>query len=128
VPPTPLRALELAEKLAIACALAADEFPAQDQGGLADQLRRAANSVALNLAEGAARVSLKDYRRFVDAARASGEEVKTALRLAVGQHRMTRERYDSLEAVRDEAAATIYGLLRYLSNQIQLGERTRRVP
>lgn len=123
----PLRALELAEQLSIDCAAAADQFPA-NKSDLADQLRRAANSVALNVAEGSARVSWKDYRRFVDAARGSAVETKTALRLGVGQRCIERLRFDELEALRDETARTLYGLLRFINSRIDAGETTRKIP
>ena len=123
----PLRALELAEQLANECSAAAADFPPH-QKELADQLRRAANRMPLNLAEGATRVSLKDYRRFADTARASGEEVKLALRLGFAQHCVTRERFERIEALRDETARTLYGLLRYLDRRIANGEKTRTIP
>lgn len=49
---------------------------------LADQLRRAVDSVVLNIAEGANEFSLKDKLRFYRIARRSAAEVDAALELA----------------------------------------------
>ena len=52
-------------------------------GFLADQLRRAAGSVTLNFAEGSAKRSARERRRYFDIARGSAYEVAAAL--AVGE-------------------------------------------
>jgi len=49
---------------------------------LRDQLRRAAASAVLNIAEGAGRSSRSDQARFFDIAFASTKEVQAALELA----------------------------------------------
>ena len=51
-------------------------------GFLADQLRRAAASVPLNFAEGCAKRSTKERRRYFDTARGSGYEVAAVLDVA----------------------------------------------
>lgn len=48
---------------------------------LADQWRRASNSIVLNLAEGVTRKGSKEFRRFADIARGSLHEVEAILDL-----------------------------------------------
>lgn len=47
------------------------KFPNDEQFGLVSQLRRAAVSIPLNIAEGYGRQSLKSYRSFLRNARSS---------------------------------------------------------
>src|SRR6266702_1138769 len=77
-----LKAWQHAQRLAVECAKAAQRFPEYEQSALADQLRRAAYGVVMNIAEGSERRGTREYRRFLDTANASLAEVETALGLA----------------------------------------------
>jgi four helix bundle protein len=110
-----LKAWQHAKVLAIGCAKAAKEFPPEEQRALADQLRRAAYSAALNIAEGAGRKGSREFRRFLDTARASLDEVEGILEIARELGYIELTAFARLEARRDEAAKTLYGLLRAVS-------------
>jgi four helix bundle protein len=58
-------------------------FPADERFGLRLQVRRAAVSVAYNIAEGHGRVNKREYARFVSIARGSVKEAETQLLLAL---------------------------------------------
>ncbi len=57
-------------------------FPSDERFGLASQLRRATNSILLNLAEGSARKSKKDFQRFITMSLGSVAEVHAACSIA----------------------------------------------
>ncbi|OYW20264.1 MAG: four helix bundle protein, partial [Sphingobacteriales bacterium 12-47-4] len=59
------------------------KFPVEEKYCLAQQIRRAALSVHLNIAEGCSRKSVAERRRFFEIARGSIVEVDTALDIAV---------------------------------------------
>ena len=58
-------------------------FPQHEQFGLTSQLRRAAVSIPLNIAEGAGSESPKEFKRFLDIAMRSTYETMTAIDIAV---------------------------------------------
>jgi four helix bundle protein len=58
------------------------EFPKAEVYGLSSQMRRAAVSIASNIAEGSARGTRKDFKQFVAIARGSNSELQTQLVIA----------------------------------------------
>jgi four helix bundle protein len=57
-------------------------FPPDERFGLTQQMRRSAVSIPSNIAEGAARGSDADFRRFLFIARGSAAELETQLLVA----------------------------------------------
>jgi four helix bundle protein len=110
-----LKAWQHAKILAVECAKAARLFPPEERDTLADQLRRAGYSAALNIAEGSSRRGPRDCRKFFDTAKASLDEIDTILDIAKDLQYLPTSIMARLEARRDEAAKTLYGLLRKMS-------------
>ena len=71
-------------------------FPEDEKFGLTSQLRRAAVSVELNLAEGSSRGSDADFRRFVQMALGSASEVECQLLLARDLEFLSAANYSAL--------------------------------
>lgn len=65
-------------------------FPKDEMFGITSQLKRAATSIVLNIAEGYGREHRKDYLRFVSIARGSCCEVETIL-ILVGRLEMVNK-------------------------------------
>ena len=112
---TTLKAWQHAKILAVECAKAARGFPPEEQTALADQCRRAAYSAVLNIAEGCSRKGAREFRRFLDTAKASLDELDAILSMAHDLGYITPSAFARLEARRDEAAKTLFGLLRSIS-------------
>jgi four helix bundle protein len=87
----------------------------ESEHDLADQWRRAANSVVLNLAEGVTRKGSKEFRRFVDVARGSLHELEAIIDLVQHLGLLQPADLQELIAARDECGRTVYGLLRKLT-------------
>jgi four helix bundle protein len=110
-----LKAWQHARVLAVECSRAARGFPREEQRALADQLRRSAYSAALNIAEGHSLRGTRQYRRHLDIARASLHEVEAILEIAKDLGYIPLSMLAKLEARRDEAAKTVFGLIKALS-------------
>jgi len=67
-------------------------FPPEEKFGIVQQIRRAALSVHLNVAEGCSRRSAIERKRFYEIARGSVIEVDAALDIAVELNYTTKER------------------------------------
>lgn len=77
-----LHAWRECHELALAVYTATRQFPTHERYGLTSQTRRAALSAAVNIVEGSARRSRKEFRRFLDIALSSLTEVGYAIRFA----------------------------------------------
>ena len=109
-----LKAWQHARRLAILSKAAIARLPECERYALADQWRRAVYSVALNIAEGASRRGIKDFRKFLDIARSSLHEVEAILDLVAALDYLRSEDLAQIHAARQECARTVYGLLRRL--------------
>ena len=93
-------------------------FPQSERYGLTSQLRRASVSVPSNIAEGAARHTLKDNLRFLISARSSLSEIETELFIAMKLGYL--DSIDTLLAQLENVAAPLNGMIRYLKRAAEL--------
>lgn len=91
-------------------------FPKDELFGLTSQVRRAAISISLNIAEGSGNKSEKEFQRFLDIALRSNYEVMASLEIALRLTYCTKEDFDRLIAEADEIAAMIVGFSKSLSS------------
>jgi four helix bundle protein len=89
-------------------------FPKDEMFGLANQLRRAAVSVPLNISEGSAR-SKRDFGRFIDMARGSIFECVTALRISLKQRYLDQNKFGDLENKLADLSKMLSGLKNSMS-------------
>jgi four helix bundle protein len=114
-----LRAWQHAKRLSIEVGKAVRQFPEEERMALADQMRRAAYSVALNIAEGAARKGSKEFRRFLDMARGSLSELQSALEISDEMGYLPDGEFERLDAIATETAKTLWGLLRKITDSMK---------
>lgn len=89
-------------------------FPTDERFGLTNQIRRAAVSIALNIAEGSDRKSDADFKRFLRMAIGSCEEVVTAFYIAIDQNYVAKKDFDIIYEQTNELVAKINALVRSL--------------
>ncbi len=79
---TKLDAFKFTQELALECYRLTKIFPNEEKFALVQQIRRAAISVHLNLAEGCSRKSAAERKRFFEISRGSLIEIDTATGIA----------------------------------------------
>ena len=92
-------------------------FPNDEKYGLTSQIRRAAVSVAANIAEGSARNSPADFLRFLGFSQGSLSEVEYYLHLARRLEYFDDEVFQNLEDQRAEVGRTLTGFVRAVRKQ-----------
>jgi four helix bundle protein len=90
-------------------------FPVDERFGLTVQLRRAAVSVASNIAEGCGRDGERDFARFLSIAAGSASEVEYQLLLARDLGYLSDELHRQLDAQNNQIKRMLNSLIRKLS-------------
>ncbi len=111
-----LEAWKLSMDLAVAVYRLTKEFPSDERFGLTAQMRRAAVSIASNIAEGAARSTRRDFINFLHTARASLSELDTQLQLASKLGYVEQDLVASIDAVMTRTDKLLAGLIKSLRN------------
>lgn len=73
-----------------------DGFPSKEKFSLSSQITRSAVSVPSNIAEGASRISEKDFARFLEISLGSCFELETQLRIANKRKYITSTEFEIL--------------------------------
>ena len=103
--------------------LCADIYDVTSVGGFAqdfvlkDQIRRAGNSVVLNIAEGFGRGGVREFHRFLLIARGSLAEVQAALYLALDLKYINHQEFDRISQTTAMTGRMITRLCKYLRSK-----------
>jgi len=83
---------------------------------LKEQINGASGSAMDNIAEGFGRGGRLEFVNFLSIAKGSNAETKSQLYRALDKEHITKEKFDSLYAIADEAGKSIHGLIEYLNS------------
>ena len=109
-----------ARALAVRIYKETEHFPRSETYGLTSQIRRAAVSVASNIAEGQGRLTPGEFQQFLGHARGSLLELDTQLAIACDLNYITTE---TLELVAQDAYQVL-GLLNRLLESLRMSTRS----
>ena len=93
----------------------AKSFPSDEKFALVDQIRRAVNSIILNIAEGSNKTTDKDRRLYINRAHGSLDEVVACLDCALSDRYITKNNYDPILLEASSLAKRLRGFFKYLS-------------
>ncbi|HEY6768477.1 MAG TPA: four helix bundle protein [Candidatus Sulfotelmatobacter sp.] len=110
-----LRVWQQALELALAVYRNSEAFPKHETYGLSQQMRKAAVSVASNIAEGKGHRSDKEFRHFLFHARGSLMELETQILLAGKLQYLSAEQSMSLQRMATQAGRSLTGLINSLT-------------
>ena len=115
---TKIEAWKMADDLAVAIYSGTNSFPREEIFGLTAQIRRAAYSVAANIAEGSARGTTKDYLHFLYIARGSLTETQYFAHLASRLKYLSETDHKILAQKIKSAFARLHGLIKVVENEV----------
>ncbi|MBI2621257.1 MAG: four helix bundle protein [Candidatus Levybacteria bacterium] len=90
-------------------------FPSEEKFGLTNQIRRAAISIALNIAEGSDKKSDAEFKRFLRMAIGSCEEVITGFYIALDQKYVPEKDFDIIYEQANMLVAKLNALVKSLN-------------
>lgn len=93
-------------------------FPKEERYEIASQLRRSVLSIPLNIAEGAARTSPKEFVRFLDIAIGSIAELDTLCLICYELKFITEANFSDLNDKLNVVGKLVFGLKRKLLSSI----------
>ena len=106
-----MKVYEKSYKSAIAIYRMTGKFPKEEMYGLTSQIRRAATSIPLNIAEGyAKKESQAEFKRYIQMALGSSDEVQVLLDFAKDLSYTDKETYEKAEAEYREISKMLNGL------------------
>ena len=112
-----LQIWQLAMEFVTAIYLLSAAFPVDERFRLTNQIRRAAVSIALNIAEGSGSGSDMEFRRFLKMALRSAYEVMAALEIASNLKLAKQDIIEARLQDADQLSAMISGLIKKLKTE-----------
>ena len=107
-----IQAWQKSHDLVLAVYRVTERFPKEETYGLTSQLRRAAYSIPMNVAEGCARASQTEFARFLDIAVGSASELDYQLLLVRDLGLVGQKDYEALSETTDHVRKMLVSLCR----------------
>jgi len=95
-----------------------EKFPKLEDNNIKSQLRRASVSIPLNIAEGSAKASKKEFLHYLNTAYGSAKEVEVLLNLCYDLKYFTTSQFEFLSEILDELNAKLFLFMRDIEAKI----------
>ena len=113
-----IQAYHLAYALVLEIYKRTENFPKSEENNIKSQLRRAAVSIPLNIVEGSAKASKKEFLRYLNIAYGSAKEVEVLLNLCFDLKYLQQSDYDFLSESSDELNAKLFLFMRDVESKV----------
>ena len=114
-----LNVYEKSYKAAIAVYEMTRRFPKEEQYAMTDQIRRAAMSIPLNIAEGYGKKrSQQEFNRFLRMGAGSSNEVQVLLDFAKDLGYIATEQYEKARETYEEISRMLAGMMKRVESEI----------
>ena len=114
-----LKIYEKSYKATLAIYRMTKTFPKEEMYGMTSQIRRAATSITLNIAEGyAKRESQEEFKRFLKMSLGSSDEVQVLLEFAKDLEYIEKEQYTRAKATYQKISKMLNGMISKMKSEI----------
>ena len=114
-----LKVYEKSYKAALAIYRMTKSFPKEEVYGITSQIRRAATSIPLNIAEGyAKRESQNEFKRFITMALGSSDEMQVLIDFAKDLEYIDKEQYTKATAAYQEVSRMLNAIKSKITSEI----------
>ena len=94
-----------------------ESFPEHEQNNLTSQIRRAATSIPLNIAEGTSRFTKKSYLQFLQYAYGSIREVQVLIELSKDLGYIKKKSYDDVSERIDKLSRKLFVFIKKVERE-----------
>lgn len=113
-----LNIYHLAHQFVLDVYKATEKFPESEHKNLSSQLRRAAVSIPINIAEGSSRRSEKEFLNFLNYSFGSGKEIEVLLELSRDLGFITRKEFGDLSKQLGHLMSKMFLFIRTVEKRI----------
>ncbi|PWJ56615.1 four helix bundle protein [Dyadobacter jejuensis] len=106
---------EQSHNLVLKVYILTNKFPNDERFGLTSQIRRAATSIPTNICEGCAKISEKEFARYLGISFGSCQEVEYLIYLAKDLGYLSMEIYDTFQVEIVSIKKQLYQLIKTLN-------------
>ncbi|MBW2989675.1 four helix bundle protein [Candidatus Woesearchaeota archaeon] len=96
-----------------------DKFPEKEKDNIISQTRRSATSIPLNIAEGSAKKSYKEFLKYLSHAYGSAKELDVLLSMSKDLNYITEEEYSSLFKKLDKLMAKLFAFMGNIESRFE---------
>ena len=100
-----------------------DKFPEKEKDNIISQMRRAATSVPLNIAEGSVKKSQKEFLNFLGYSYGSAKELDVLLSMSKDLNYISVKDYETLFGKLDMLMAKLFGFMKNIEGRFENKKR-----